>query len=386
MTELASHFFRNIHNQIKQQVGKPVRETVLSVPSGTSDEVKARLREAAQAGGIRIKSFIEDNTASLLAYGIHLSPAPAMALVLDIGWSRTQVSIFSVSGGAIVRKSELVSEQAAGRVFVKNVAEHCAKEFLRKAKFPCTDNARSMLRLRRESEAAVKAMSTGAEATIDIDSLCEGVDFSCKISRARFEDLCSTGFAQIKSLLNDALTAAGLESSRITHVCVSGGLSAIPRVGVLVKSLLPDATFPKVRLEPSEAQSTGAAVHANDLSLLGLLDTAPSNSPKLPCLKKAVFLSGSVDGPLTCVVPSGSILPCMNMIQANASVSSSYLRVLLATDDGGSDATLVGELVLNIPDGSSLVDIQVEVGVDGGINVAALENKTMLTSHAIPSK
>ena len=68
------------------------------------------------------------------------------------------------------------------------------------------------------------------------------------------------------------------------------------------------------------------------------------------------------------------------------SVSSSYLRVLLATDDGGSDTTLVGELVLNIPDGSSLVDIQVEVGVDGGINVAALENKTMLTSHAIPSK
>ena len=29
--ELGSHFFRNIHNQVKQQVGKAVRECVISV-------------------------------------------------------------------------------------------------------------------------------------------------------------------------------------------------------------------------------------------------------------------------------------------------------------------------------------------------------------------
>ena len=357
---------------------------MLSVPSGTSDEVKARLKEAAQAGGIRIKAFIEDTTASLLAYGIHLSPSPAKVVVLDIGWSRTQVSVFSVSGEAVVRMSELTSDQAAGKVFVKNVADHCAKEFLRKAKFPCSDNARSMLRLRRESEAAVKAMSTGAEATIDIDSLCEGVDFSCKISRARFEDLCSTGFNQIKSILNDCLTAAGLEASRITHVCVSGGLSAVPKVGVLVKSLLPDAIFPKVRLEPSEAQCTGAAIHANDLAVLGLLDAAPTASPKLPCLKKAIFISGSEEGPMVCVIPTGSILPCSTTIQANASVSASYVRVLVANDDAGQDAILVGELVVNIPEGSCAVDVQVGVEANGAINIAVLEDKTTLSSLSIP--
>ena len=365
-------------------MGKPVRETVLSVPSGTSDEIKARLKEAAQAGGIRIKSFIDDTTASLLAYGIHLSLSPAKVVVLDIGWSRTQVSVFSVSGGAVLRLSELTSDQAAGRVFVKNVADHCAKEFLRKAKFPCSDNARSMLRLRKESEAAVKAMSTGAEATIDIDSLCEGVDFSCKISRARFEDLCSTGFTQIKNILNDSLAAAGLEASRITHVCVSGGLSAVPKVGVLVKSVLPDAMFPKVRLEPSEAQCTGAAMHANDLTVLGLLDAAPTASPRLPCLKKAIFLSGSIDGPPSCIIPTGSIIPCMTTIRANATVSASYVRVLVGSDDAGQGATLVGELVVNVPEGSSAVDIQVGVEVNGAISITVLDDKTTLSSLLIP--
>ena len=53
VTELASHFFRNIHDQIKQQVGKPVRDFVVSVPDSLCEDgaTRTRLIEAAQAGG-----------------------------------------------------------------------------------------------------------------------------------------------------------------------------------------------------------------------------------------------------------------------------------------------------------------------------------------------
>jgi heat shock protein 1/8 len=268
VTELASHFFRNIHNQIKQQMGKPVRETVLSVPSGLSEAVKSRLLEAAQAGGLRIKSFIEDTAATVLAYDIPSLAAPAKALVLDIGWSRAQVAVFSVSGGAVIKLSDKASTAVSGKMFVNAVADHCAKEFARKAKTPCADNTRAMMRLRRECEAAVKALSTGAEATIDIDSLCEGIDFSCKISRARFEDLCGTGFIQIRNMIQEAILAAGIAESLITHVCMSGGLSAVPKVAQVVKAILPAANFPKLRIESSEAQCVGAALHARDLASL----------------------------------------------------------------------------------------------------------------------
>jgi hypothetical protein len=37
----------------------------------------------------------------------------------------------------------------------------------------------------------------GAEATIDIDSLYEGADYSSKITRARFEDLTSIPLIQV---------------------------------------------------------------------------------------------------------------------------------------------------------------------------------------------
>lgn len=248
VTELSSHFFRNIHNQIKQQVGKAVRDTVVSIPFGTSEVIKARLVESAQAGGIRIKSFIEDTTATVLAYGLHSTTAPSKTLVLDIGWTNSQFVMYSVSGGALVKLSSVTSEIACGKIIVNHLADHCAKEFLKKAKFPCSDNARAMLRLRRECEHAVKALSTGAEATIDIDSLLDGSDFSVKISRARFEDLCLTSFTSMKSCVIDAISSASLAPGDVTHVCISGGLSAIPKVTQLVKAILPDATFPKVRL------------------------------------------------------------------------------------------------------------------------------------------
>jgi L1 cell adhesion molecule like protein len=161
VTELASHFFRNIHNQIKQQVGKPIRDTVVSIPSGVSDFIKNRLLESAQAGGIRIKSFVEDTAATVLAYSIHELSSPALVLVVDVGWSHTQIALYSISGGTLIRLSYKASISVSGKVFVNLLAEHCAKEFQKKAKFSCSDNARAMLRLRRECEAAVKAMCTG---------------------------------------------------------------------------------------------------------------------------------------------------------------------------------------------------------------------------------
>jgi molecular chaperone DnaK (HSP70) len=54
-----------------------------------------------------------------------------------------------------------------------------------------------LCRLRKECEDAMKILSTGAEATIDIDSLYEGVDYSAKVTRARFEDLISIPLIQV---------------------------------------------------------------------------------------------------------------------------------------------------------------------------------------------
>lgn len=264
--ELVSHFFRNIHNQIKQQVGKVVRECIISTPTELNDVTKQRFIESAQAGGIRIKSFISDSAATVLAYDLDdATKNPSKTLVVDIGWSRTEVSLVEVSSGMFVSVSTAGTTAACGKVFVDLMADHCAKDFQRKAKFPCSDNSKSMMRLRRECENAMKSLSTGAEATIDIDSLCEGVDYSTKLSRARFEDLLSIPIIQLKNTINGVLSAAKIDASAVTQVCMSGGPSAMPKVVATIKALFPSANFPKGKFESCETQCIGAAIHGRNL-------------------------------------------------------------------------------------------------------------------------
>jgi len=270
--EIASHFFRNIHNQIKQQVGKAVRDCVISVPGTLSEASKQRLYEAAQAGGIRIKCIINDSTSTLLAHAFDdEAVVAAKVAIVDIGWSKSEVGVYSVSSGLFFPLSEASTTAVSGNVLVNLLADHCAKDFQRKAKFPCADNKKAMLRLRRECEETMKQLSVSQESTIDIDSLCEGVDFSTKISRARFEDLCSIPFIHLKNLFTEALTKAGLVSEDITHVCLTGGVSAVPKVLSTIKSLFPQASFPKGKFEAFETQCIGAALHGK--SLLQLVST-----------------------------------------------------------------------------------------------------------------
>ncbi len=51
-----------------------------------------------------------------------------------------------------------------------------------------------MRRLRTACERAKRTLSSGTQATIEIDSLFDGEDFSMQITRARFEELNSTAF------------------------------------------------------------------------------------------------------------------------------------------------------------------------------------------------
>lgn len=353
VTELASHYFRNVHNQIKQQVGKAVRECVISVPSSATNAnagpLKQRLMDAAQAGGIRIKSMVEDSASTLLAYGLDDSSLPASkVMVVDMGWNKTEVSVFGVSGGVFVPLGSASSTEVSGKVFVKLTAEHCAKEYMRKHKHLCSDNSKSMMRLRRECEGAIKALSTNTEATIDIDSLCEGNDFQTKITRARFEDFSTIPFIQLKTVVKDALTKAGLESESITHVLMSGGFTAIPKAISTLKGLFPNASFPRGRFEYSESQCIGACQHARALMLQGLIENAPTTSPQTSCLTRNILVSSAGSEPQI-LLHAGAILPTNAVIKAPLLGPKGHLQLLGGPEGGGNGAgTPMGEVVFEI--------------------------------------
>jgi L1 cell adhesion molecule like protein len=273
--ELCSHFFRNIHNQVKQYVGKIVRDCIISLPSGVEETIRQRIVESARVGGIRIKAFIDDAVATLLAYGLDdpVSNSRSLSLVVDIGWSKCEVSVWTISDGilSLVPSSTLILPDISAKAFISVLTDFCVQDFVRKTRNSgvtanvITENKRVMKRLNRECEAAVRSLSTNAEVTIDIDSLYEGMDFSLRISRARLEDLNLSIYTNLRNSITNTLNNLDIYPQQIKTICLSGGLVAVPKFLSILKGIFPESDFLKCPTDPSETQCIGAALQGKYL-------------------------------------------------------------------------------------------------------------------------
>ena len=379
ISELLTHFFRNIHNQVKEQVGSVVRDCCLSIPFIEDEEMKGKLIAAAQAGGIRVKSIIDDSAAILLAYGLDDSNiVDSNVFVLDVGWTKTSISIYAIRGGVFYLIGEATSYDVSGGIFVNLLAEHCAKDFMRKAKFSCADNVRSMLRLKKECEIAVKSLSTGAETTVTVDSLCEGIDYSTRISRARFEDLCSIPFMRLRSNISNLMSSLSLTADGCDYVCIGGGSSTVPRVLSIMKDLFPGAAFPKLpRLELAEALCVGAAMHGRNLKENGLLaEMQKLKVPDMMCTNLCIAVGTADMGPFTSLVPRNVPLPYQSSIWLSTIHTHAYFQIVAyASDELGMDEVpkKLGDIVFPVEGAAEndpvLLRLVASASLDGNVEI-----------------
>lgn len=263
--ELGSYFFQNIHNQVKQYVNKPVYDCIVSIPANVTQEAKLKIIESAKTGNIHIKSFIDDSSSTLLAHEVDTIVKFSNIVVVDLGWSKTEISVWSCHNGAFSLVSRSASDTINGEKCVKALSDYCATDFQKKTKLSCLNNNRAMMRLSRECESVLKTLSTVGETTLDIDSLFEGMDYSTKISRARFEDITTVLFSSLKSAILETFKTTNISLDSIDSVLVSGGLGAVPKVSAVLKDIFPKSNFSKSHVDPLEAMSIGAALWGKHL-------------------------------------------------------------------------------------------------------------------------
>lgn len=141
---------------------------------------------------------------------------------------------------------------------------------------------RRIRRLRTACERAKRTLSSTSSATIEIDSLFEGIDFYTSISRARFEELCSTLFRGTLDPVEKCLKDAQISKDKIDEIVLVGGSTRIPKIQKLLSDYFNGKDLNK-SINPDEAVAYGAAVQAailtdsdsNKIQDLLLLDVTP---------------------------------------------------------------------------------------------------------------
>lgn len=125
-------------------------------------------------------------------------------------------------------------------------------------------------------------MSSSSQASIEIDSLHEGIDFYSTITRARFEELCADLFRSTLEPVEKALRDAKMDKSSIHEIVLVGGSTRIPKVQKLLQDFFNGKELNK-SINPDEAVAYGAAVQAailtgdksDEVKDVLLLDVAP---------------------------------------------------------------------------------------------------------------
>lgn len=202
-------------------MGKIVNAAVITVPTNFSDEQKEALSKAAKNAGIEVLQYISEPVAAVLAYDARPESKveDKLVVVADLGGTRSDIAVIASRGGMYSVLSTCHDYEYSGVQLDQVLIDHFAKEFIKKHKSDPRENSRSLAKLKLEAEATKKALSLGANASLSVESLAEGIDFSSTINRTRYELLASKVFGGFTRLIKEAVEKADLDVLDINEVC-----------------------------------------------------------------------------------------------------------------------------------------------------------------------
>ncbi|CAK5088035.1 unnamed protein product [Meloidogyne enterolobii] len=176
-------------------LGQTVKDAVITVPAYFNDSQRQATKDAGTISGLNVLRIINEPTAAAIAYGLDKKgQGERNVLIFDLGGGTFDVSILTIEDGIFEVKSTAGDTHLGGEDFDNRMVNHFVAEFKRKHKKDLATNPRALRRIRTACERAKRTLSSSTQASIEIDSLFDGIDFYTNITRARFEELCADLF------------------------------------------------------------------------------------------------------------------------------------------------------------------------------------------------
>ncbi|MFS8013984.1 putative Heat shock protein 70 family [Helianthus anomalus] len=376
--QISSMILGKMKETAEAYLGKGVKNAVITVPAYFNDSQRQATKDAGTIAGLNVIRMINEPTAAAIAYGLDNESdivGNINVLVFDLGGGTFDVSVMTIEKGGIFEVKAVGGDtHLGGEDFDNRMVDHCVLEFKRRWNKDLSGNQRALGRLRFACEKVKRILSCTTRTSLDLDSLHEGIDFSLKFTRAKFEELNMGSLNKCFETLEKCLGDAKMEKSCVEQVILVGGSTRIPKVQHMLRDFFDGRDLCK-SVNPDEAVAYGAAIMAAKVSGSGDKSVQDVLLHDVTPLSLGTDVRGDV---FNVVIPRNTSIPTSNAKEyctAEDNQSVIGIEVYQGERSRCTDNHLLGKFSIagipRAPKGVSSIMVSFEIDTNGILTVTA---------------
>jgi molecular chaperone DnaK len=370
--QIAAFILGKLKTDAEAYLGEKITQAVITVPAYFNDSQRQATKDAGKIAGLEVLRIINEPTAASLAYGLDKKKDEKIA-VFDLGGGTFDVSVLEIGDGVFEVKATNGDTHLGGDNWDEALIAWLVDNFKKDNGIDLRKDPMALQRLKEEAEKAKIALSSTQSVDINLPFITADASgpkhLNVQLTRAKMEQICESLFERCVQPFKNCLKDAGLTSSQIDELVLVGGMTRMPKVVDIAKTL--GGKQPHQGVNPDEVVAVGAAIQGGvlkgEVRDVLLLDVTP--------LTLGIMTAGDV---ATAMIPRNTTIPSKKT-QVFSTYSDSQPSVEIVVLQGerpmARDNKTLGTFRLDgippAPRGTPQIEVTFDIDANGILHVSA---------------